>query len=77
MQPLFYVIAIMGCSDGGQACQQQRIEPVQYTNSAACEAAVPTALERNADLDYPMIEAACRANGQLIVDNNRVAGQRS
>jgi hypothetical protein len=66
MQPLFYVIAIMGCSDGGQACQQQRVEPIHYVSPAACQAAMPAALERNTDLDYPTIQVACRSSGMLI-----------
>lgn len=66
MHPLFYVIAIMGCSDGGQACQQQRVEPVHYVTPAACQAAIPAALERNTDIDYPTIEVACRASGMQI-----------
>ncbi|MGN6268403.1 MAG: hypothetical protein ACTHM0_00745 [Sphingomonas sp.] len=66
MHPLFYVIAIMGCSDGGQACQQQRVEPIRYVTPAACQAAMPAALERNADLDYPTIQVACRQNGMLM-----------
>lgn len=66
MQPLFYVIAIMGCSDGSQACQQQRVEPIHYVTPAACQAAMPAALERNTDLDYPTIQVACRPSGMLI-----------
>lgn len=66
MHPLFYVIAIMGCSDGGQACQQQRVEPIHYVSPAACQAAMPAALERNTDLDYPTIQVACRSSGMLI-----------
>jgi hypothetical protein len=66
MEPLFYVIAIMGCSDGGQACQQQRVEPAHYVTPAACQAAMPAALERNTDLDYPTIQVACRPSGMLI-----------
>lgn len=66
MHPIFYVIAVMGCSDGGQACRQQRVEPIHYVTPAACQAAIPAALERNADLDYPTIEVACRPNGMLI-----------
>ena len=49
MHPLIYVIAIMGCSDGGQACQQQRVEPIHYVTPAACQAAMPDALQRNND----------------------------
>ena len=66
MHPIFYVIAIMGCSDGGEACRQQRVEPIHYVTPAACAAAIPAALERNADLDYPTIQGACRASGQII-----------
>jgi len=76
MHPLFYVIAIMGCSDGGQACQQQRVEPVHYMTPAACQAAIPAALERNTDLDYPTIEVACRASGQIMADAGSHIGQR-
>ena len=76
MQPIFYVIAIMGCGDGGQACQQQRVEPIHYVSPAACEAAMPAALERNTDVDYPTIQVACRANGNIIADNGRRGSQR-
>jgi hypothetical protein len=76
MHPLFYVIAIMGCSDGGQACQQQRVEPIHYVTPAACQAAIPAALERNTDLDYPTIEVACRASGMLIAGEQVRAGAR-
>jgi hypothetical protein len=67
MHPLFFVMAIMGCSDGSQACQQQRVEPVRYYTAAACQAAMPAALERNTDLSFPVIEAACKANGPTYV----------
>ncbi len=76
MQPIFYVIALMGCTDDGQACQQRRVEPIHYITPAACEAAVPDALGRNTDLDYPTIEATCRVNGPIMVDNTRKADQR-
>ena len=76
MHPIFYVIAIMGCSDGGEACRQQRVEPIRYTTPAACQAAVPDALMRNADLDYPTIQAACRASGQMMADAGRPAAWR-
>lgn len=77
MQPLFYVIAIMGCSDGSQMCQQQRVEPVRYESSMACQAAMPSALQRNSDLSFPVIEAACKANGPIFAgtqNSNRQQG---
>ncbi|MGN6619474.1 MAG: hypothetical protein ACTHKR_00220 [Sphingomonas sp.] len=66
MQPIFYVIAIMGCGDGSQVCQQQRVEPIHYVTAAACQAAMPAALERNTDIDAPEIQAACRQSGMMI-----------
>lgn len=66
MEPLFYVMAIMGCSDGTDQCAQARVEPVQYRSIQACQAAMPAALQRNSDLSYPVISAACRTRGQLL-----------
>jgi hypothetical protein len=67
MEPLFYVMAIMGCSDGGGQCAQQRIEPVHYSSIQQCQTAMPAALMRNTDLDYPEISAACQAHGTNMV----------
>jgi hypothetical protein len=60
MEQVFYVLAIMGCSDDNAACQQARLEPVHYTSYAACQEAMAGALARNADLDYPVIGGACQ-----------------
>ena len=76
MNPIFYVIAIMGCADGGQACQQQRVEPIRYVTPAACQAAMPDALARNTDLDYPTIQAACRASGPAFATEQVRGAQR-
>ncbi|WP_085808762.1 hypothetical protein [Sphingomonas sp. TZW2008] len=63
MQPIFFVLAIMGCGDDTSACAEARIEPVQYATVQQCRAALPAALARNTDLSYPVISAACRSNG--------------
>lgn len=76
MDPLFYVIAIMGCGDGSTACQQARVEPVHYQSIAACQAAMPQALARNSDIDFPVVSAACRATGQRMVQNNAAHANR-
>jgi len=68
MGSVFYVIAIMGCGDGQTQCAQQRIEPVRYFSAAQCRAAMPAALIRNTDLDYPTITAACRQIGQSMAE---------
>lgn len=67
MEPLFYVMAIMGCGDGSTACQQTRVEPVQYQSIRACQQAMPAALVRNSDIDYPVVTASCRATGVRMV----------
>lgn len=70
MDPLFYVMAIMGCGDGSAACQQARLEPVQYRTIRECQAAMPAALVRNSDVDYPVVTAACRSGGMRMAQTN-------
>lgn len=60
MDQLLYMLAILGCGDDSAACRQARVEPVRYTSIQACQAAMPDALRRNADLSYPVISAACQ-----------------
>lgn len=66
MGSVFYVIAIMGCGDGQSHCAEQRVEAARYASVAQCRAAMPSALVRNNDLDYPTIAAACRQVGRSI-----------
>lgn len=63
MEPVFFVMAILGCGDDGIRCREQRVEPVRYASAAACQEAVAAALIRNADIDYPVVGAECRAQG--------------
>ena len=67
MERLFFVMAIMGCSDGSANCAEARVEPARYATYAQCQAAMPAALMRNTDVDYPVVSAACRRNGQQMV----------
>ncbi len=67
MEPLFFVMAIMGCADGNANCAEARVEPARYTTMAQCQAAMPAALMRNSDIDFPMVSAACRQKGQQMV----------
>jgi hypothetical protein len=71
MEPLYFVMAIMGCSDGTTNCAQARVEPVHYMSIQQCQAAMPAALIRNSDIDYPVISAACRSVGQQLVANRQ------
>jgi len=61
--PVFFVLAIMGCGDDQSACAEVRTDPVHYASVAECRAALPAALARNTDLEYPVISGACRSNG--------------
>lgn len=63
MEPVYFVMAILGCGDGSQGCQQARVEPIHYASAVQCQAAMPAALARNTDLDFPEISAACRSSG--------------
>ena len=66
MAPLIYVMAIMGCGDGNVQCTEARIVPVRYESMAQCRAALPGEIARNTDVPYPMIGAACRAQGTMM-----------
>jgi hypothetical protein len=76
MDQVLYVLAIMGCSDDSMQCQQQRLEPVRYTSIQACQNAMQDALQRNSDLDYPVISGACRRDGPLMVDARPAAAKQ-
>jgi len=78
MEPVFFVMAIMGCDDGGMACRQERVEPVRYESAAQCNAAMSGVLARNADLDYPVVGASCMRSGERVADRvSMQAGPRS
>jgi hypothetical protein len=62
MEPAFFVLAILGCGDAGNMCSEARVMPARYTSIQACQAAAPAMLERNTDLDFPSLSAACRSN---------------
>ena len=66
MEPLFYVMAIMGCADGNVQCTEARVVPVRYHSMAECRAALPAQLAANTDVSFPMIGAACRTTGVAV-----------
>jgi len=66
MEPLYFVMAILGCGDAGVQCQQARVEPVRYQSAAACQAAMANTLQRHTDLSFPTIQAACQRQGTVI-----------
>ena len=60
MGPIGYVIAILGCADGGASCQTVATLAPRYESAAQCAAARNGALDANADLDFPMLMAQCQ-----------------
>jgi hypothetical protein len=63
MAPLIYVIAIMGCGEGDQACREVQVAAPRFATQAACAAATADILARYTDLDYPSVVAQCRRDG--------------
>jgi len=61
MGPVSFVIAIMGCADGGTACQQVAIAPARYESAAACTAATASVLSDSTDFDFPTLVARCQS----------------
>ena len=60
MGPAAFVIAIMGCADGGSACTQVATLPARYDSERACYAATMSAAEMGSRYDYPTTIAQCR-----------------
>ena len=60
MGPDYFVIAILGCADGGSACTPVATLPTRYTNAAECNAATVDALNENNAFDFPTLLARCR-----------------
>ena len=60
MGPGFYVIAILGCSDGSAACTPVATMSRRYESHDACLAATAPALAANNDFDFPTLLAQCR-----------------
>jgi hypothetical protein len=61
MGPVYFVIAILGCGDGGTACTPVATLPTQYSSAEQCSAASAAALEANNNFDFPTLLARCRA----------------
>ena len=66
MQPVFFLVAIMGCGDGDVACRDARVLPARYATAAQCRAALPQRLMENTDLSFPSLQADCRASGPRL-----------
>jgi len=61
MGPGYFVIAILGCADGGSNCTPVATLQTQYASEAECSAATLAALETHNDFDFPTLVARCRS----------------
>ena len=61
MGPGYFVIAILGCADGGSQCTPVATSASRYATEEQCVAATPEALLDTSNLDYPTLVARCRA----------------
>jgi hypothetical protein len=66
MEPLAFVIAILGCGDAGAGCARVVVEPVRYETLSACQAATTNALANHTDVEFPVIQARCEQRGYRI-----------
>jgi hypothetical protein len=60
MGPSFFVIAILGCADGGSACTPVTTLDRHYATEAECSSATGAALIENSNFDFPTLVARCR-----------------
>ena len=65
----YFVIAILGCADGGSACTPVATLPARYESERQCAAASVSALEANSDFDFPTLLARCRQGETKASDN--------
>lgn len=61
MGPGYFIIAILGCSDGATACTPVMTVPTRYESEASCTAAAPEALVANSNFDFPSLLAQCES----------------
>ena len=64
MGPGYFVIAILGCADGGTSCTPVATLQTRYESAAQCTAATAPALEANSNFDFPTLIARCRPGTQ-------------
>ena len=64
MEAGYFIIAILGCGDGGINCQTVATPAAHYASEQACMAARGDALMANSDLDFPTLFATCQPAGR-------------
>ena len=76
MGPGFFIIAILGCADGGSACTPVATLQTHYSTEAQCSAATGEALLANSGFDYPTLVASCRAGETKAASTDRQSAKK-
>lgn len=66
MEPVFYIMAILGCGEADTACQQVAVAEQRYESAEACNRATAEMIERNAGVEFPVVVAQCKPEGQML-----------
>jgi len=66
MGPGYFVIAILGCADGGSQCTPVATLQTRYATQTQCAAATSAALEANSNFDFPTLLARCKAGSASL-----------
>ena len=62
MEPILFVMAILGCGEGDAPCREVARAEASYRSEADCLAATAAEIARR-DILYPTIVAQCRRAG--------------
>lgn len=76
MGPAYFVIAILGCADGGTACTPVTTLQTRYATEAECTAASGAALIENSEFDFPTLVASCRPGQTRSADAQEASRQK-
>ena len=71
MGAAYFVIAFLGCADGGGNCTQVATLQTRYSSQSECSAATSEALETNNNFDFPTLLARCRRGSGAAAEAER------
>jgi hypothetical protein len=63
MEPLLYVMAILGCGEDESTCRELRLAEARFATETACLAATEAELSRHDGASWPIVVAQCRPAG--------------
>ena len=66
MEPLIYVMAILGCGESDAPCREVTVTESRFASEAACLAATESELLQRDDLAFPSVVAQCRPQGARV-----------